>query len=193
MFFPIPSRSTIHCLLTNTWKLVLEIYNACGKHTAARVPRFARHVSSHGYCFEKYLKNKQLVFQGCSKCHQNLRGVNADILSIGTPRTGTEHREIGHRLNELERAGKKTQKENLETDTGIRYKLENIFGHIFNHWLGTGTDYSARISIVAKFAWNQQLRFDFHLRNKPYRHKRIILSIYLCHFDCMQLVNFKGS
>ena len=53
-------------------------------------------------------------------------GVNADILSIGTPRSGTEHQEIGQRLNKLERAGKKTQKENLETDTGTRSKLENI-------------------------------------------------------------------
>ena len=57
---------------------------------------------------------------------QSLRGLNADILSIDTPRSGTEQQEIGQRLNKLERAGKKTQKENLETDTGTRSKLENI-------------------------------------------------------------------
>lgn len=66
------------------------------------------------------------VIQGCSKCHQSLRGEN-DILSVGIPRKGEEHREMGARLHQLDRAGRKTQKENLETDTGIRYVCIELF------------------------------------------------------------------
>ena len=94
-----------------------------------------------------------LFFKEVPNCHQSLRGVNADILSIGYPKEWqpTEHQEMGdRRLNELEWAGKKTQKENLETDTGIMYKLENI-DYLLHEEAGIRSGQQLEYSVISTF------------------------------------------
>ena len=57
---------------------------------------------------------------GCSKCKQKLRGEGADLLTIGPPRTGQEHRDVGDRLQVMERTSTRTAMSDYEKETGIR-------------------------------------------------------------------------
>ena len=90
-------------------------------NTAAKLSWFAMckpNVLSHGSLSKKYFQNEQFVFQGCSKSHQSLKCASADILSAPADRSKTQQTGASR--------GENSERKLEKTDTGIRYKLENI-------------------------------------------------------------------